>query len=178
MNLSLLTDFSTFAKWSGILTLVFLLVTAIGFVFSWGIRFRLVGATGLMAVLTGGLFALGLGLSPRTVVPGALRFSRVYDNGANQAVVAVPPTITESQVDATLRQAADDLFSRGRLGIGGSNQLTIRLRTVLHPETGVSKPLYLGQVKRSLGTREDDKMEIEVFSDNVAQLPTIAESEE
>ena len=177
MNLSILTDFPTFAKWSGILTLVFLLVTAISFVFGWGIRFRLVGATGLMAVLAGGLFALGLGVSPRTLVPGAVRFARVYDNGANRAVVAVPPQITESQVEATLRQAADDLFSRGRTGIGGTNQLTIRLRTVLHPEPGVSKPLYLGQVKRSLGTRDDDKMEIEVFSENVAQLPPTTEPE-
>jgi hypothetical protein len=49
------------------------------------------------------------------------------------------------------------------------------MRTVLHPEAGVSQPLYLGQVKRSLTVRDDDNLEIEVFSRNVAQLPSTAD---
>ena len=167
-------DFAVLTKWSGILTLFCLVLALIAFVFKWGIRFRLVGATGFMAVLTGGIFALGLGLFTRTVVPGAVRFARVYDNGANQVVIAVPPAIDESTVEATLRQAADDLYSRGRLGLG-NNKLIIRLRTILHPEPGVSQPLYLGKVERSLSQREDDNMNITVFSENVAQLPQTEE---
>ena len=168
--MNLLTDFSTYVKWSGILTIACLVLTIIAFIFKWDIRFRLVGATGFMGVLTSGIFALGLGLFTRTTVPGAVRFARVYDNGANLVVIAVPPQVTESEVEATLRQAADDLFSRGRLGLG-EDRLTIRLRTVLHPEPGLTRPLYLGQVKRSLARREDDTMAVEVFSENVAQLP-------
>ena len=168
--MNLLTDFSTYVKWSGILTIACLVLTIIAFIFKWDIRFRLVGATGFMGVLTSGIFALGLGLFTHTIVPGAVRFARVYDNGANLVVIAVPPQLTESEVEATLRQAAADLYSRGRLGLG-EDRLTIRLRTVLHPEPGLTKPLYLGQVKRSLGRREDDKMAVEVFSENVAQLP-------
>jgi hypothetical protein len=164
-------DFLNYAQWVGILTLVFGGIAGLGFLLKWGIRFRLVGATGFMAVLTAGLFALGLVPFTRTTVPGAVRFSTVYDSGATQAVIAVPSAITESELTATLQQAASDLFSSGRLSWRGEDQLTIRARTVVHPEPGVSQPLYLGEVKRSLAARTDDQIAIELYSENLAKLP-------
>ncbi|MGB5593263.1 MAG: DUF2518 family protein, partial [Crocosphaera sp.] len=71
--------FSTYTQWSIIATIAFLLLAIIAFIFQWGIRFRLVGITGFMIVLTVGLFGLGLGLFSRTEIPGSVRFSRVYD---------------------------------------------------------------------------------------------------
>ncbi len=164
-------EFLQAAQWAGILTLVFGAIAGLSFLLNWGIRFRLVGATGLMLVLTVGLFGLGLVPFTRTVVPGAIRFTTVFDTGATQAVIAVPSDITESQLTATLQQAASDLFSPGRLGNRSQEQLTIRARAVLHPEPGVTQPLYLGQVERSLAEREDDQMKITLFPDNIAQLP-------
>jgi hypothetical protein len=99
-----------------------------------GIRFRLVGVTSFMTVLTVGIFGLGLGLFTRTEIPGAVRFSLVYDNGANQAVISLPNTVTPEQVEATLKQAASDLFSSGRAGAGGNNQFIISARTLVHPQ--------------------------------------------
>ncbi|MBD2777242.1 Ycf51 family protein [Iningainema tapete] len=164
-------EFLQYTEWSGIATLVFAAITVLSFIFKWGFRFRLVGTTGFMLVLTGGLFALSLAPLSRTVIPGAVRYSRVYDNGATQAVIVIPPQTSPSQVEATLRQAASDLYSFGRLGTPEQNQLTIRVRTVVHPEPGVSIPLYLGQVKRSLTNREDSQMVIEVDQDKFALLP-------
>jgi hypothetical protein len=166
------SDFLQFAQWSGIATLSFAVLAVLGFLFKWGIRFRLVGVTGFMGVLTGGLFALGLVPLTREVIPGAVRFSTVYDTGATQAVIAVPPQITESQLEATLKQAASNLFSPGRLA-RGQDQLTIRVRTVLHPEEGISKPVFLGDVKRSLFVREDENMEITLYPEGIAQLPPV-----
>ena len=167
--MALPTDFSTYALWSGYLAIACFLLTILGFILKWGIRFRLVGITGFIGVLTAGLFALSLGFYTRTVIPGAVRFALVYANGANQVVIAVPPDLTESEVEATLRQAASDLYSPGRLSIG-DNKLTIRMRTLLHPEPGISEPLYLGQVRRSLAVREDEQMEVKIFADNIARL--------
>lgn len=164
-------DFYTFAQWSGILTIVCGVVAAVGFIFKWGIRFRLVGITGFMGVLTGGLFALGLVPFIHTAVPGSVHFTRVYDNGGNVTVITVPAQITETELEATLRQAASDFFSYGRLGGGADNQLTVRARTIIHPKPGVSKPLFLGQVKRSLATRDDEQMAIDIDPKNFAQLP-------
>ncbi|MBD2005924.1 MULTISPECIES: Ycf51 family protein [Cyanophyceae] len=163
-------DFLNYAKWAGILTLACGVLAGLGFILQWGIRFRLVGITGFMGVLTGGLFALGLVPLTHAVVPGAVRYKLVYDTGGAQTVIKVPPEITETELDATLRQAASNLFSYGRLG-QINNQLTIRARTVIHPEPGVSKPLYLGEVKRSLVTRDDDQLAIKVYPENIAQLP-------
>lgn len=163
-------DFLSFAQWAGILTLVGGLIAVLGFIFKWGIRFRLVGVTGFLGVLTAGLFALGIVPFSRTVVPGAIRFTVVYDNGGPQTVIAVPSKLTETELDATLRQAASDMFSLGRIG-GLDNQLTIRARTIIHPEPGVTKPLFLGQVTRSLSSRNDEKMVIDIYPESFAQLP-------
>ncbi len=158
------------AQGSAIATGVFAVLTLIAFLAKWGFRFRLVGVTGFMGVLTGGIFALSLGLYTRPEIPGAVRFSRVYDTASTQAVIAVAPTITVEQLEATLRQAAADIYSPGRMG-GGSDRMIIRARTVLHPEPGISQPLYLGEVQRALATREDPNMVIKLYKENLAQLP-------
>ncbi|MGB6299414.1 MAG: Ycf51 family protein [Rivularia sp. (in: cyanobacteria)] len=165
-------DFARYTQWSGIATLIFAVITLLGFIFKWGIRFRLAGATGFMLVVTGGLFPLSLTPLTRTVVPGAVRYKLVFDNGSSQAVIATPPQITSSELDATLRQAASDLFSYGRLGTPQDNQLTIRARSIVHPEPGLSVPLYLGQIKRSLSNRDDDSLQIDIYQDNLAELST------
>ncbi len=122
-----------------------------------------------MGVVAASIFGLGLGLFTRTEIPGAVRYSLVYDTGNAQTVVAVPPTITESELEATMRQAAADLYSPGRSG-RGIDYLTIRVRTIVHPEPGLSQPLFLGEVRRSLAIRNDDKMAIEIFPEKVAIL--------
>jgi len=161
MDLNIPTDFTIYTQWAGILTLLSLGLTIIAAIARWGFRFRLVGITGFMAVLTVGLFGLSLGLTPRVKIPGAVRYTLTYDNGADQVVVAVLNNVTPTEVEATLRQAAADFYSPGR--IGPESQMTIRVRTVTHPETGLSQPIYLGEVKRSLRQRNDDNMTIAVF---------------
>jgi hypothetical protein len=170
------TDFLVFAKWSGILTLAGAVVAVMAFIFQWGLRFRLVGVTGFLGVLTGGLFALGIVPFSRTVIPDAARFVVVYDNGGPQTVITVAPNIKETQLDATLRQAASDLYSYGRLG-GPTNQMSIRARTIIHPQPGVSKPLFLGDIKRSLANRNDEAMSINIYSESFAELPKPTSSE-
>ena len=164
------TDIFVYAKWSAIATILCLIVAILSFIVGWGFRFRLVGVTSFMGVLTAGIFALGLGLFPHTEIPGAARYRLIYDNGANQAVVAVAPDIEISAIEPTLIQAASNLYSYGRTGVDGNNQFTVKLRTVLHPQPGVSQPLFLGEAKRSLINRGDEEIELKVFSDNLTKL--------
>ncbi len=164
------SDFQTYAQWTGIAAAVFAALTGIAFVFKWGLRFRMVGATGFTIVLLVGLLALSVVPITRTVVPGAVRFTTVFDSGSTQAVIVVPPTITPDELTATLKQAASDLFLVGRLG-RRDEKLVVRARAVLHPSEGLSQPLYLGQVKRSLYLREDEQMEIELYPQAIAKLP-------
>lgn len=110
------SDFLQYSLWSGIATLILAVITVLGFFLQWGFRFRLVGSTGFMIVLSVGLFTLSLVPLSRTVIPGAVRYSLIYDNGATQAVITTPPQISPTQLEATLRQAASDLYSYGRSG--------------------------------------------------------------
>jgi len=160
----------TYSGWFGIATIAFAILTIVAFILKWGIRFRLVGVTSFMGVLTGGIFALGLGLFTHQVIPGSVRYSLVYDTGASKTVIAVAPTVTESELEATMRQAASDLYSPGRFGARGDKKMTIRVRTIIHPENGVSEPLYLGEVRRALGKRDDDNMELDIFRDKLQVL--------
>ena len=162
--------FFIYTQWSAWILLAVGMATGLAFVFKRGFRFRLVGITGFMGVVTVGLFSLSLVPLSQTVIPGAARYSLVYDIGAGNAVIAVAPTLTKTELEATLQQAASNLFLSGRLTQANS-QLTIRARTVIHPEEGVSVPLYLGQVQRSMTQREGAAVEITVFDENFAQLP-------
>ncbi|MCC0176925.1 Ycf51 family protein [Waterburya agarophytonicola K14] len=160
-----------YAKWLGFATIFCLLVAILSFVVGWSFRFRLVGVTSFMGVLTAGMFALGLSFFPHESISGAARYTLIYDNGANQAVVAVAPDIEKSAIEPTLLQAASDLYSYGRTGTGGNSEFTIKLRTVLHPQTGVSQPLFLGEAKRSLIASGDEDIQVNVFSQNLRKLP-------
>ncbi|NEP46057.1 MAG: DUF2518 family protein, partial [Okeania sp. SIO2H7] len=157
------------SQWGAILTVICGAIATLAFIFNWGIKFRLVGVTSFMGVLTAGIFSLGLGLYTRIAIPGAVPYSLVYDNGGNKTVIAVEPEITKSELEATMQQAAADLFSPGRLGVG-ENKLTIKVRAIVHPEKGVSEPVYLGEVKRALGKREDENMEIKIYDDRLEHL--------
>jgi hypothetical protein len=164
----------TYAQWSGIATVACLLLAIISFVVGWNFRFRLVGVTSFMAVLTLGILALGLGLFTHTTVPGAAHYSLVYDNGANQAVVVVAPDIEVAAIKPTLRQASADLYSYGRTGTNGNSNFVVKLRTILHPQPDKSLPLFLGEAKRPLFERSEDKIEIEIYKQNLAKLPKAA----
>lgn len=149
------------AKWVGIFDLVCWVLTLVAFGLKWGFRFRLVGVSAFTAVLTAGLFGLSLGLFSRPTIPGASRYALVYDSGSTQATIAIAPDLDRPTLEATLRQAASDLYSPGRIGQNGS--FTVRARTLDHSEPGVSRLLYLGQAQRSLSLRQDDNIQVEIF---------------
>ncbi|XDE62451.1 Ycf51 family protein [Arthrospira platensis BEA 1257B] len=164
-----------FSKWLGIATLALAALTVLAFVLNWGIRFRLVGITAFTGVLAGGVFALGLGLFQRVEIPGAVRYSRVFDDGARQIVIVVAPDITESQLEATLQQVASDLYSPGRGG-AGQMPLVIRARTIVHPQPGVSEPIFLGQVQRVSGFANQGDVAIAINQESLNHLQTVREA--
>ncbi len=163
------TEFGLIAQGMGIFVLACALVTGIAFVKKWSWRYRAVGVTSFSVLLTFGLFTLSLTPLTREVVTGAVPYTLVYDRSGPQAVITVPASITSEQLDATLRQAAVKLFSPGRNSQGQTEQLTIRARTILHPQPDVSQPVVLGQVKRSLRYRQDPNMVVQVFANELAK---------
>lgn len=164
-------SFAQYALWGVIATLVLAAFTALALALTWGFRFRLVGVTGFMGVLTFGLFALSLTPLTRVSVPNSGPYSLVFDDGANIMVITVAPDTTPDTLAATLEQASYDLISGGRLGQGGS-RMTVRARTMLHPQVGVSEPLWLGEASRSLVSRDQPDFQIKVFDQAFKRLPS------
>jgi hypothetical protein len=164
-------DFLQACQWAGIATLFFALVAGVGFFLQWGIRFRLVGIAGFMLVLTGGLFGLSIVPFSRAIVPGAVHYTLVFDDAATRAVIAVSNTITPTELDATLRQAGGaTLKIYGRLSREGELP-TLRARTILHPEPGVSQLVYLGQIQR-MNSMDESSFKVDIFRQQFAALPT------
>lgn len=165
-------EFAQYFQWSGIATIAFTVITILALVLKWSFKYRLVGATGFMGVLTAGLFALSLVPIVHTNVPGSLHYSLIYDNGSDRATIVVATPVTEAGLDATLRQAAADLYSYGRSG-SADKKLIVRARTVIHPRPGVSEPLVLGEVIRSLSGGENSGLDVRIERDNLAKIPQI-----
>ena len=155
--------------WAAIITLALGALTAIAFLFKWGLRFRMVGATGLMGVLTVGLFGLSFQPFIRTAVPGAIPYETVFDSGSSQIVIAVPNSITATELEATLQQAASNLFKPSRLGGSGRQTPTIRARAIVH-KPGVSELVYVGQVTSDAPkVPESDLLAVDIFPDRLAK---------
>ncbi|MGB3291364.1 MAG: Ycf51 family protein [Phormidesmis sp.] len=160
------------AGWFAIGTLAFGAVTAIAFFLKWGLRFRLVGATGFMGVLTVGLFGLSFQPLMRTAVPGAVPFETVFDSGASQIVIAVPNAITETELEATLLQAASNLLKPSRIGGSGQTTPTIRARAIVH-QPGVSELVYMGKVTPGTGANAKSPT-VEIYPDQLAKANAAA----
>jgi len=151
-------------------------ITLLAFVLGWGFRFRLVGITSFMGVLTEGLLGLSFEPFTQTVVPGAMPYNTVYDSGAAQIVIKVSDTITPTELEATLQQAASNLLKPSRLGSVGLPP-TIRARAIIHEPEGVSKLVYLGQVQ-PVKTATDTSLSVQIFDDafetlSAATAPTL-----
>ncbi|WP_299404606.1 Ycf51 family protein [Acaryochloris sp. IP29b_bin.148] len=163
--------FQQAGQWCALLMLASGIFTGLAFVFKWGIRFRFVGITSLLVVLTGSLLALSFFPLSKAVIPGAAKYNLVYDLAGPQVVITVPPTITPSTLEATLLQASENLFSPGRGG-SGAQQMTIKVRTILHQKSGMSQLIPLGEIQRSLTVRNDPNAKITLNEENLEALAT------
>ncbi len=161
--------FGQLAQAMGVFVLVCALISGLALAFQWSWRYRMVGATLFSVVLVVGLFSLSFEPITRSSVKGSIPYKLVYDRFGPHATIAVAPTITPEELNSTLKQASSNLFSSGR-NAQGESHLTIYARAVVHLREGVSKPLYLGFVKRSMNLRNDPNIEIEVFTDKFKEL--------
>ncbi|MEO0455740.1 MAG: Ycf51 family protein [Cyanobacteria bacterium P01_A01_bin.114] len=159
-------------QWMGIATLALAALATLGFVLQWGLRFRLVGAAGFSAVLTVGLFGLSFEPLLPAAVPGALPYTTVFDSGATQIVIKVPQTITATELDATLQQAAKNLFRASRLGRSGQ-QPTIRARTLVHKPDDASELVYVGEVQPRPGDN-DNPLSVKIYNQQLAKANAAA----
>ncbi|MEM9155757.1 MAG: Ycf51 family protein [Cyanobacteria bacterium P01_F01_bin.33] len=161
--------FAQAARIGAVLVSILLLLTVWAWIRQTSWRFAFVGYTAFTIVLSAGLWALSLGPIVRTTIPGAGRYTVVYDRGSDRATIAVATDITPEKLEPTLLQAASNLYSSGRYS-SDTDTLTICARTVLHPEEGITEALELGRVQRSLARRSDPDLQVDIDNDAFARL--------
>jgi hypothetical protein len=155
--------------WFAIGTVAFISVTAIAFFLKWGFRFRLVGATGIMGVLTVGLLGLSFQPFTRTAIAGAVPYETVFDSGSSQVVIAVPNEITATALEATLQQAASNLLKPSRIAGSGQATPTIRARAIVHTPNA-SELVYVGKVTPGKGRSAEERAPVvEIYPDQLAK---------
>jgi len=161
----------------GFIALAGMILSALAVVFSYVTkqpwRFKAVGYTGFLGVLTAGLFALSLTPLTRTKVEGAKPYEVVFDRGRGRVVIAVDPKITPEQLDLTLQQARSQLFSSGRRGVA-TEKLLISARTLISLKPGLSQIVPLGQIEVSVNGPLSEKGTVTLNKEGFAQLAQVS----
>jgi hypothetical protein len=140
------------AKWLALASLALLLLTVVGFVSRWGIRFRLVGVTSFTTLLAISCAAFAVSYTPRVTVPGAVVVPVVFDNGTDLVVAAAPLDLSPEAEAATAEQVARNLRPTGRSPADGL--VRVRLRRLEPAGEGVSRPVVLAEARLDLRNGE------------------------
>ncbi|NDG75767.1 MAG: hypothetical protein EBX49_10665 [Synechococcaceae bacterium WB8_1B_136] len=138
----------TAGQWLGLAGGLLAVLTVVGFVAQWGIRFRLVGVTSFTVLLSLSCLAFAVSYAPRSVVEGAVSVPVVFDNGADLVIAAAPADLPQEAFRPSVEQVARNLRGSGRTS---SDQLVhVRLRRVEAVEPGTDRPVILAEATRDL----------------------------
>ena len=137
-------------QWLGVAGGVLAVLTVVGFLAPWGIRFRLVGITSFTLLLAISCAAFAVSYTPRIAVEGAVTVPIVYDNGGDLVVAAAPADLAPEAVAPTLEQVARNVRGRGRTSPDG--QVRVRLRRLQEAPGGAARPVVLGEVSVDLAS--------------------------
>ena len=137
----LLLTTAPWLAWAGV---AFSVLTVIGFLAGWGLRFRLVGVSSFTFLLAISCWAFALSYSPPVVVEGAIRVPIVFDNGDDLVVAQAPSGLDPAAVANPRTTRRQSPHGAGR----SSSVVSVRLRSVETSGDGVSRPVLLGDTMR------------------------------
>jgi hypothetical protein len=136
----------TAGEWLGVASAVLLVLTVVGFLVRWGIRFRLVGITSFTVLLSLSCLAFAVSYTPRQLVEGAISVPVVFDNGSDLVIAAAPAQMAPETYGPSVQQVALNLRGSGR----GTQQVEVRLRRVEPKSDGSDVPVVLATAIRNL----------------------------
>jgi hypothetical protein len=138
----------TAGQWLGIAGGVLAVLTVVGFVARWGIRFRLVGVTSFTVLLSLSCLAFAISYSPRAQVVGAVSVPVVYDNGGDLVIAAAAASMEPESFRPSVEQVALNLRGSGRKT--DDDLVHVRLRRVDPAGAGSDRPVILAEAIRDL----------------------------
>ena len=126
---------------------IFLLIaTVIAFIFNFGFKFRIIGATIFSLLLSLSSWAFIQSYSEKVVIEGATYLPIVYDNGFDLIIAKAEDDFPEDSINPTLEQLSKNLRKGSRAGAN----VKIKIRKLEKLSDGVSKPVIIGEVQKNV----------------------------
>ena len=124
---------------------VFLLLgTIVAFIFNFGFKFRIIGATIFSLLLSLSSWAFIQSYTEKVSIEGSKYVPIVYDNGFDLIIAKAEDDFPEDSIEPTLEQLAENLRRGSRSGA----KVKIKIRKLEKISEGVSEPVIIGEVQK------------------------------
>ena len=130
----------------GLLGIFLLLVTVVAFIFNFGFKFRIIGATIFSLLLSLSSWAFIQSYTEKVVIDGAKYVPIVYDNGFDLIIAKANDDFPEESIKPTLEQLSENLRKGSRSGAN----VKIKIRKLEKISDGVSKPVIIGEIRKNV----------------------------
>tara|TARA_B100000161_G_scaffold251062_1_gene209797 strand:+ start:10 stop:453 length:444 start_codon:yes stop_codon:yes gene_type:complete len=130
----------------GYLGILLLMATVIAFIFNYGFKFRIIGATIFTLLLSLSSWAFIQSYTENVVVEGARYVPIVYDNGFDLIIAKAEDDFPEDSIEPTLQQLSENIRKGSRSGAN----LKIKIRKLETISDGISKPVIIGEVRQNV----------------------------
>ena len=128
---------------SGILLFI---CTIVAFLFNFGFKFRIIGATIFSLLLSLSSWAFIQSYTENVVIEGAKYIPIVYDNGFDLIIAKADDDFPEESIEPTLEQLSENIMKGSRSGAN----LKIKIRKLQKISDDVSRPVVLGEVQKNI----------------------------
>ena len=130
----------------GFLGIFLSLITIVAFIFNFGFKFRIIGATIFSLLLSLSSWAFMQSYSEKVVVEGARYVPIVYDNGFDLIIARAEDDFPEEAIEPTLQQLSDNLRKGSRSGAN----VKIKIRKLEKISDEISKPVIIGEIEKTV----------------------------
>ena len=130
----------------GFLGIFLFICTIVAFVFNFGFKFRVIGATIFSLLLSLSSWAFIQSYTEKVLIDDAKYVPIVYDNGFDLIITKVEDDFPEESIEPTLKQLSENLRKGSRSGAN----VKIKIRKLEKISDGVSKPVVIGEVQKSV----------------------------
>lgn len=126
---------------------IFLFISAIvAFVFNFGFKFRIIGATIFSLLLSLSSWAFIQSYTENIVIEDAKYLPIVYDNGFDLIIAKAGNDFPKESIEPTLKQLSENLRKGSRSGAN----VKIKIRKLEKISDGISKPVVIGEVQKNV----------------------------
>jgi len=130
----------------GLLGIFLLMFTIAAFIFNFGFKFRIIGATIFSLLLSLSSWAFIQSYTEKVLIDGAKYVPIVYDNGFDLIIAKADENFPEESIKPTLEQLSKNLSKGSRSGAN----VKIKIRKLETISDDVSKPVVIGEVQKNV----------------------------